>query len=194
MKTLYSIFAGLAMCAVLLSSSPAQAQFRNNGIYLPQTGYFSLELMNGQQKFGSSDGGFIGFGGLSSLGYNFWATYRLWLGFSLTTGDHAGPDMLTTLHIIPGIRYNFLDEEFRPYVEGGFQTMWFLYTDGTNVPVNAALGDKAIFGGPRLAAGFEWYFYDEMSISAEVAAHLYLTIGTMVAPGVSSMIGYTVYY
>lgn len=194
MKTIYSFFAGLAICAALLTSSPAQAQFRNNGIYLPQTGYLSLELINGPEKFGSSDAGFIGFGGLSSLGYNFWATYRLWLGFSLPTGNHTGADMLTTLHVIPGIRYNFLDEEFRPYVEAGFQTMWFLYTEGSNVPVNQALGNKAIFGGPRAAAGFEWYVYDEMSVSAEVAAHLYLTIGTFVAVGTSAMLGYTVYY
>ncbi len=172
----------------------ARAQFRNNGIYLPQLGYLSLELFNGPSKFGSSDAAFFGAGGMNSLGYNFWVTYRLWVAFSATTGDHTGSDVLTTMHVIPGIRYNFLDEEFRPYAELGFQTMWFLYTEGTNVPPNTALGDQALFGGPRLAAGFEWYFYEEMSLSAEVGGHLYLTIGTFLAPGLSGMLGYSVYY
>lgn len=194
MKHMPALIVTLVLGLGLAIAQPAQAQFRNNGIYLPQVGYLSLELMNGGDKFGSSDAGIVGLGGLSSLGYNFWATYRLWLGFSLTTGNHTGPDMLTTLNIIPGIRYNFLDEEFRPYVEGGFQTMWFLYTDGTNVPSNQALGGQTVFGGPRAAVGFEWYFYEEMSLTVEAAAHLYLTIGTFIAPGISTLVGYTVYY
>jgi hypothetical protein len=33
-----------------------------------------------------------------------------------------------------------------------------------------------------------------MSLTAELAGHAYLTIGTFFAPGVSALIGYTVYY
>lgn len=181
------------LLAALLLPGLSQAQFRNNGIYLPQLGYMSLSLINGDEKFGASDAGFFGVGGLNSIGYNFWVTYRLWVGFSAALGDHSGSDVLVTVNAIPGIRYNFLDEEFRPYAELGFHTMWFPYTEGSNVPVNPIF-KQAMFGAPRPAVGFEWYFYEEMSVTAEVAYHLYLTIGSFIAHGVSGMVGYTVYY
>jgi len=184
----------LALIAALSVPAVASAQFRNNGIYLPQVGYMSLELF-GVSDFGSTDAGFFGVGGQNSIGYNFWVTYRLWVGFSLPTHDtEAGePTVLTTLSVIPGIRYNFLDEEYRPYAEVGFHYLWFLYSV-TGLATNPALGDQAMFGGPRAAVGFEWFFFEEMSLSAEVAGELYLTIGTFLQPGVSALAGYTVYY
>lgn len=189
----------LALAAALALAPSAHAQFRNNGIYLPQVGYMALETLNFGQQYGSTDALLFGVGGHNSIGYNFWITYRLWLGFSFPTGDTPAdaPGVLTALHLMPGVRYNFLDEEVRPYAEVGFDTMWFLYTDNTNVVGNPALGGAAVFGGPRLAGGLEWYFLEEMSFVFELGAHLHLSIGTNTlfwAPGLSGLVGYTVYY
>ena len=189
----------VALTAALLVPATGRAQFRNNGIYLPQLGYMSLELFglndgDPMGDFGSTDAGFFGVGGLSSIGYNFWATYRLWVGFSLPSHNTlpAEPKVLTMLNVIPGIRYNFLNEEIRPYAEIGFHYLWFLYGYEA-MPKNNAFG-QPMYGAPRLAAGLEWYFYEEMSLSAEVAGELYITIGTFLAPGVTTLVAYTVYY
>jgi len=162
----------LFIAAVGLSTQ-ARAQFRNSGIYLPQLGYMSLELINGPEKFGSSDSGYFGVGGLNSLGYNFWITYRLWVGFSAATGNHTGSDVMGQLSVIPGFRYNFLDEEFRPYTELGFQYLQFFLNDGNNVPQIGGKDGQPIFGAIRPAVGCEWFIAEEMSLTAEAAYHLY---------------------
>jgi len=182
----------LALLAALALPQGAQAQFRNHGIFLPQGGYMSLELMG---DFGTTDAGFFGVGGMSSVGYNFWFTYRLWVGFCAPSHDaqEGDPTLLTTLSIMPGIRYNFLDEEWRPYAEFDFQYLWFLYSY-SGLRTNPALGDQAMYGAPRLAAGLEWFFYEEMSIMIEAAGHLYVTLGTVLDPGISALVGYTVYW
>ena len=49
------LLASLVLLATLVLPNVAQAQFRNNGIYLPQAGYLTLETINGRDTFGSSD-------------------------------------------------------------------------------------------------------------------------------------------
>jgi len=198
LRTRSLLLASLIVAALTLAPE-ARAQFRNNGIFLPQVGYMTLENLNFGEQYGSTDAVFLGVGGLNSIGYNFWVSYRLWLAFSFPTGDTEpnAPGVLTALHVMPGIRYNFLDEQVRPYAELGFDTMWFLYTENTNVVGNPALGGAAVYGGPRLAGGIEFYVMEEMSLLLEVATHLHLSIGTNTlfwAPGLSGLVGYTVYY
>ncbi|MFH1810197.1 MAG: hypothetical protein ABIJ09_15735 [Pseudomonadota bacterium] len=184
----------LVLVVALLAPTAARAQFRNNGIFLPQVGYLTLELF-GVNDIGSSDAVLLGVGGSNSIGYNFWVTYRLMLGFSLpihdTTPDE--PQMLTSLSAISGIRYNFLDEDIRPYVEADLHYLWFLYTV-TGLQGNPALGGQAMFLAARGAGGLEWYFHEEMSLSVELAGEFFFTIGSIYFPAVSVLAGYTVYY
>lgn len=199
---------GYALTAALFlgtftSSSAAHAQFRNNGIQLPAVGYTGMGwstdwLFNGllnQQRWGTSDQVNLGVGYFRAVGYNLWLDNQVLLGAGTGLSVGATQAPVFSLMISTGLRYNFLDEKHRPYVMGHIQYLQLFYDPSViqDIPRNDVLQGASLWVGPRLGAGYEWFFAEEMSFQGELGAAAFFNfVDIRVSPLVRA--SYNVYF
>lgn len=235
-------FAPLALVAALLFgallySPPVSAQYRNNGVIMPSIGYFSghesLDIFTGlaAENIGPLDDvGFgdwewnttghltIGAGYMRALGYNLWLIVETAIGGGVAT-KYVGsplPPPVFSLHVSTGLRYNFLDEEYRPFISGHVHYLHQFSTPAAQLRINNIQGltdsgagrtAASFFVGMRAGGGFEWFFlsslrrwgldvpifYDEMSLQAEANAAMFLLLGAPL-PSFVARASYIVYF
>lgn len=196
------VTAGLFV-AISLGASPAQAQYRNNGMKIPSVGWLSLgtssEWLNTavggpSNAWNATDQATLGVGYFRAVGYNLWFDVDTVLGFggALTNTD---PRTLVSLLVSVGMRYNFLDEKHRPFVAGYIQYLQFFNAEGTLVAGNEVLGGFPLWVGLRPTVGYEWFFADEMSLQGEVAPIAFIGLDQF-APKLSALVrfSYNVYF
>ena len=218
----------VSFCFVSLS---AHAQYRNNAVQVPSIGYMAMGAMDyptqlvveglgigdkNDWKWNATDNLTLGAGYSRALGYNLWYEVQASVGFGLATFPPTGSRFhpLVSLSTSTGLRYNFLDEEYRPFVAGHIQYLWLYNTLGPggedlDIQTNELLGDQSMWVGARGGVGFEWFFvaslrgwgadvplfYDEMSVQAEADALCFLSLSEFpINPSGIFRISYNVYF
>lgn len=241
-----------------LYTTDAQAQYRNNGIYLPSVGTHFLgcavpgwtiananlpiPICGGNDDYqryyasadtpltfdqngnvltrGRSDGWgtthhlFVGSGYFRALGYNLWLDIQLNVGIggpNLT--DNSGRlfgnfQPVISVVTMSGIRYNFLDEEHRPFISAHVLFLYMPNTQGSAVRKNEFLANQSLWVGPRLGGGYEWFFlptlrkmgtdidifYDEMSLIAEGGVALSIDLAGIPLVSQVAKVSYNIYF
>ena len=215
---------GSALVVVAVAAAPAHAQFRNQGITLPEIGYLSLgtfDLLLNQGhpanqhldvRNGAPDPGWnlfdepeVGVAYYHALGYDLWGEVQVLLGAWTTvidTGTKNTP--VITVMTSPGVRYNFLEERVRPFVSVhlDYLQLFALANTGSVAPVpgNGFLGNNPFFIGVRPAGGVEWIFGDEQGLIFELGATAFLVPdknrgeGGLFLPAGVARVGYQIFF
>jgi hypothetical protein len=167
----------------MLDAAPARAQFRNQGIELPNVGWLGLSTFDAAIHGGpiAGDVGWniwdqptIGLGWFFAIGYDLWLENTAALGASTTVlgrQANAPGDPVLTIAASTGLRYNFMSERLRPYVAMHVQYLQLLTVAGEGVTVDIPQNfflNAPFFIGLRPGAGVEWIFGDEVSLKAEL--------------------------
>ncbi|MBM4280205.1 MAG: hypothetical protein FJ137_05420 [Deltaproteobacteria bacterium] len=205
MRRLLLLVALVAAC----SSTPAQAQFfRNQG----------LAFAAGWQGLGSTwDGALqtklwnihdqptVGAGYFVAVGYNLWfeTSATLGAGFVRITEQDDG-EAIFSFNLSPaGIRHNFLEERFRPFVAAHLDYLQMIPTTPTpDIPRNTFLSNAPFWVGLRAGGGFEYVFGDEMSVLLETNIAGYVGAnspprngpGTFALPASTARLAWLVYF
>lgn len=166
------VLSGLLLCVGLAFAQPAQAQYRNQGLQF-NVGYLGLgtvwEAAIGP-VWNMHDQPTLGAGHTLAIGYNLWFDNTVALGggvLKITNGNQLEP--VFSLTISTGLRYQFLEEKFRPFVSGHISYLQIIpATANPPVPTNGFLGAAPFWVGARLGGGAEYFFADEMSLMGEL--------------------------
>jgi hypothetical protein len=198
---LLSICFVTAMLASLYAA-PASAQFRNNGLQVPNVGWLGLgtsmdwfnDSVTGGPRWGATDQVTLGVGYFRAVGYNLWVDSQTVLGFGGAVNQGAFAKTLVSLAASIGLRYNFLDEKHRPFVAAHIQYLNFFNHEGTDVLGNAALGGFPVWVGIRPEAGYEFFFLEEMSIQAQAGPIVFFNLDHPPKVSALARIAYNVYF
>jgi hypothetical protein len=192
---------GLCLSVALgLYAGDAQAQFRNNGLQIPNIGWMAMgtssDFINQGfgTKWGATDQMTLGVGYFRAVGYDLWWDNQTALGFggAVNTGQFA--KTVVSLNVSTGLRYNFLDEKHRPFVAGHIHYVQMFNTEGTEVQGNAALGGQPLWVGGRVGGGYEWFFDEEMSLQAELDGVLFFNLDHPPKLSAIARFAYNVYF
>lgn len=189
---------------VFCCASPASAQYFRNSAFSVKAGWLGLgstwDNATRQKIWNMSDEGVIGAGANFAIGYNLWLDSSAMIG----GGQLVIPDpqeILFTLGIDTGLRYNFLDEKVRPFVAGHIQYLQVV-TPSAQIPGNAFFGNAPFWIGARVGGGVEVFVIDDQSLMAEVTINGYIGantpppggIATFVLPAGSGLLSYQIYF
>lgn len=198
----------LVTVATALFAAPTEAQFfRNQGVAF-SAGWLGLGTTWDQafksQLWNIHDQPTLGAGYFTALGYNLWFDSQVSLGGSTVrvTSEKNG-EPIFSLGVSPGVRYNFLEERFRPFVGAHLHYLQIIPTTAApDIPRNTFLGLAPFWVGARVGAGAEYIFADEQSFLIEanmagfVGANAPPTGGpaTFVLPASTARLAYLVYF
>jgi opacity protein-like surface antigen len=198
----------LVALATALFAAPADAQFfRNQGVAF-SAGWLGLGT-TWDQAFRSKlwnihDQPTLGAGYFTALGYNLWFDSQVSLGGSTvreTTAVNGEP--IFSLNISPGVRYNFLEERFRPFVAAHLHYLQIIPTTAApDIPRNTFLQLAPFWVGARAGLGAEYIFADEQSVLLEanmagfVGANAPPANGpaTFILPASTARLSYLIYF
>jgi hypothetical protein len=198
----------LVALVVTCSSAPAQAQFfRNQGVAF-SAGWLGLgstwDAVAGAPLWNIHDNVTGGAGYFSALGYNLWFDSLVQLGVGMVRiSNQQNGEPIFSLGVSPGIRYNFLEERFRPFVSAHIHYLQIIpVTAAPPIPVNTFFGNAPFWVGARAGFGAEYIFVDEQSVLLElnmagfVGANAPPLNGptTFVLPASSARLAYLVYF
>jgi hypothetical protein len=150
-----------------LNASSGHAQyFGNNAFQVPLIGWMGFDTTTGfanTDPWQVTDQPQIGFGYMRALvGYKLWLTAQSAVGFGYNRNPNLlASQLVVSLNLSSGLRYNFLDRRIRPFVAGQIEYLQF-FNDGGRYKAWAGL-----LAGP----GIEWIFGKDMGISLETGAH-----------------------
>jgi hypothetical protein len=150
--------------------------FRNHVLQLPVIGWMGMDTsLRGINPgpWGFGDAITVGVGYMHAIDYNLW-----WL-IDTSVGIHkgnVGPDVpargLASLGVAPGLRYNFLEHQVRPYISGHVQYLqFFLGASDEESAARAAAdmpGGYSAWFGLRPALGIEFIVGPEVGLQFEV--------------------------
>jgi len=218
------LLAVVVVLAASLFADPASAQFRNNGIKVPAVGWMSMWSSDLVQQFydnewKASDQATIGTGYFRALGFNLWLDVEVDFNVGAARFSTQPFWPLVGFNSSVGLRYNFLDEEFRPFIAAHLHTLWMFNTleagrplmrvnDPNGILSGFGIPPQSIWLGLRGGGGFEWFFlptlrnwgvdiplfYDEMSVQGEVNPAVFADLsGIPLISGVAR-ISYNVYF
>ncbi len=175
---------GTRGCAVtlallgLLAAGEARAQFANSSLTL-SVGYLSL----GDP---SVTGGVpIGIGYTRYLDDGFEFTLRI---AGMILAKRGASYLVVGGEGGPGIRYLFLQEEFRPYA--GLEVSFRFITD----TVTATESTSAYFFGVGPVVGFDYFFTDQFSLGARAQFDVYMMLNVPVQLGGGAAVVAAVYF
>lgn len=190
----------------LLAAAPSYAQFRNHGVQLPNVGWLALgsstDAMNeslGIARWNTTDHGTLGTGYYAAIGYNVWMDSQVAIGFGLEADPRStasGRAPVFSLAVSSGLRFNFLEMEHRPFVAAHIQYLHLIAGDVVDLPRNDVLDGQHFWVGPRIGAGYEYFFLDEVSAQAEVGAIALLGFAesNVLRPGALARLSCNVYF
>jgi hypothetical protein len=205
----------LIVVGVMATAMPAHAQFRNQGIQLPNIGWLGLgSTWDGAVNGGAGhDKGWniydqptIGASYFFAIGYDLWVDNEVALGFSTLILDEGSGNNTPAITVAAstGIRYNLLSERLRPFIGAHIQYLQLVGFPAADVkldiPFNTVLQNAPFFVGLRPDAGIEWIFGDEMSVMLEVGVMGFLafdrlrSLGGLFLPASMARVSYMIYF
>lgn len=182
----------LATVATALFAAPADAQFfRNAGIGVGVGWQGMGTTWDAATKtlfWNVNDQATVSAMGFAALGYNLWFEAGGGIGIStVRISDGANGDWIYSGTFTSGLRYNFLEERFRPFVSGHINYLTlFPAPAGGAIPLNNWFGGTANWGGFSAGGGVEYIFADEQSLLFEAQMLGYLGANTAVEGGTKS--------
>jgi hypothetical protein len=194
------ILAGLVLLACTLSANEARAQFRNMGVQLPNVGWMAFDTTLGDvnrslaTEWGATDQLTLGAGYMWAIGYRTWWDNQVALGFGGAANIGVNAKTIVTANISTGLRHVFLDDIHRPYIAGHLHYLHFFNIEGTNVLGNPALGNQALWVGFRPEGGYEFYFAEEMSITAALGYLIFVNLDQPFKHSAIFRLAYSVYF
>jgi hypothetical protein len=198
----------LVAVVVALAAAPSRAQFfRNQGVAF-SAGWQGLgstwDAAAGAPLWNIHDQVTLGAGYFSALGYNLWFDSLVQLGAStVRISDQANGEPIFSLGVSPGIRYNFLEERFRPFVSAHIHYLQIIpVTAAPAIPRNTFLGSAPFWVGARAGLGAEYIFGDEQSFLLEATMAGFVGANapplngpaTFVLPASTARLAYLVYF
>ncbi|MGQ0506407.1 MAG: hypothetical protein ACT4TC_13935 [Myxococcaceae bacterium] len=164
---------GLLLILCFFASTEARAQFANYSISL-HSGYLVLgdPSVSGAVPIG------LGFSKYLDSGFEFTAHASFMILPLRTTGT-----LTWGLEVGPGIRYLFMEEEFRPYL--GLD-MSGRYIDGITT--------SNLFFGVGPSGGFEYFVSDQISIGLRGQLSFYLRLNDPVQLGGGALATFAAYF
>ena len=196
----------LVTVATALFAAPADAQFFRNagvGVGVGWQGLGSTwDTVANRSLWSVEDEVTVSATGFAALGYNLW--FEAGGGIGLSAVRYSSKDeWIFSGTFSSGLRYNFLDERFRPFVSGhiNYLTLFPPPTGGT-IPSNGWFGGSANWGGFSGGGGVEYIFSDEQSLLFEAQMLGYLGAitpagggGSIFAlPASSARLAYQIYF
>jgi hypothetical protein len=198
----------LVSVATALFAARADAQFFRNGGISGSVGWHGMgstwDAASGAPLWNINDQVTFGARGFAALGYNLWFEAGGGIGLSsVRISESDNGEWIFSGMFTSGLRYNFLEERFRPFVSGhiNYLTLFPAPAAGT-IPLNNWFGGSANWGGFSAGGGFEYIFADEQSVLLEAQMIGYLGANTAVAggsrtfalPASSARLAYQVYF
>ncbi len=167
-RRLLTVLAPIVLVSVL-ASAPAHAQFRNGGIQV-SAGWLGLGTLVDPllgPSWNIHDQPTLGAGYQMAIGYNLWfEVIHASIGASwvrISSLDVIEP--VFSFSVASGLRYNFLEEKFRPFISGHLHYQHLLaVTENAPIPTNTLLGNAPFWLGVRLGGGVEYFHADEQSL------------------------------
>jgi hypothetical protein len=204
MGRLTSALLPLVVVLGMFAAAPAQAQYRNLGVQLPNVGWLALgtstDFLNRQinnADWNATDQFTIGAGFFAAIGYQMWTDNQVAIGIgSVAISNKANPEPVFSLSVSTGLRYMFLDEKVRPFISGHIHLLTLINPLGAAIPTNDVLNATPTWIGPRLGGGVELFFIEEQSLSFEVGAIMLLGFaeGGIIRPSALGRASWNVYF
>jgi hypothetical protein len=198
----------LVALVVAFSSAPARAQFfRNQGMSV-SAGWLGLgstwDAAFESKLWNIHDQATLGAGYFTALGYNLWFDSHVALGAStVRVTREVNGEPIFSLSVSPGLRYNFLEERFRPFFGAHLDYLQIIpVTAAPDIPRNTFLGNAPFWVGLRAGLGVEYIFADEMSVLLEANMAGYVGANappqngpaTFVLPASTARLAWLVYF
>lgn len=187
-------------------SAPAQAQFFRNNAFTVAVGWQGMgstfDAIAGDQLWNINDQVTLGGGYTTAIGYDFWYDLDVSIGLSTVRISDQDFEPIIALNVFPGgIRYNFLDERFRPFLSGSVGTM-VIVTPSANIPSNDLFGGTPFWAGARAGGGAEYFFADDQSLLLDAQAVAFFGanrpppggLGSIILPATSVRLVYHIYF
>lgn len=200
-----------------LGSTPARAQFRNQGVQA-SLGWLGLGTWDRvihegkaarqtppEEGWNLTDQPTLGAGYFFAVGYDLWVDSQVVLGAWTTVLDNSDTNTpVITLAASTGLRYNFLSERIRPFFSAHIQYLQLIAFPPAgataSIPGNGFLGNTPFFIGVRPGGGVEWVFGDEVSVTAELSMVGFLVpdadrgLGGLFLPASTGRVYFNVYF
>ena len=199
----------LVVVAVVLAcvapAAPANAQFFRNNAFSFDVGWQGMgstfDAIAGDKLWNINDQVTLGAGYATALGYTLWLDAHASIGVSTVRITDLDIEPIVTLNIWSGIRYNFLEEDLRPFVSVAGQYLQVV-TASNNIPLNALFGNAPFWVGARVGGGVEYFVVDDQSLllDAQIAAYFGANspppggIASLVLPATLVRVGYQIYF
>ena len=147
--------------------------FGNNALNIPKIGaaFFDSPFSFNTKPWGVAYQWTMGTSFMQAINYRWW-----WLidtNFALGSMSFGKSNYLSSFMGGAGVRYNFLQENFRPYASLMVHYVHFLGATAKNLPLDLGL---PIFVGLKPALGFEFSIGSEIALLIEAAYGLYINI------------------
>lgn len=188
--SLRALFLGATLLALFGMPAPAaKAQyFGNNAFQAPIVGWRGLATTANwaDDKWFSTDQLQLGFGYLRALsGYKLWLVSQSVVGFGYAR-ESLMPltQVIVSLNLATGLRYNFLERRVRPFVTGLVEYLQF-FNDG---------GRYRAFAGLGFGPGIEWIFGNDMSVQLETGAQAMIDFYNPARYSWTARLSYLIYF
>jgi hypothetical protein len=232
MFEIYDLRRLMMSCMILVGSAfwsvSSQAQYKSHMLQIPSIGYMGFQTMDrlvhrhyleapisdGQggtiapgTYWGASDQLTIGTGYGYGFGYHTWFDFQIAMGIgSAAYTQNFRP--LVSLNTSLGLRHNFLDERWRPFISGHFHWLYMLNAEGTAVRPMFDGSQQSMWFGLRTGLGLEWFFvesmrkagfdidlfYDEMAFVFEVNGAVFADLYALPLFSTIARFGFNVYF
>lgn len=169
MRQITACFLGLFLIALDVNAEA----FGNNSLTIPKIGvsFFDGPLVFQKKPWGLTYQWTVGTSYMQAISYRFWWVAETSMSFGRLDKD-AKP-YIGAFSGGAGLRYNFLEGNFRPFACGTLNYLHFLGDGVKSMPLNLGW---PIFVGLRPTIGLEWLFYSEMALSLDASYGLYVNI------------------
>ena len=195
----------VVVAVVFACAAPAQAQFFRNNAFSFDVGWQGMgttfDAIAGDKLWNINDQVTLGAGYATALGYQLWLDAHASVGVSTVRITDLDIEPIVTLNLWSGVRYNFLEEGFRPFISVAGQYLQVV-TASTNIPLNALFANAPFWVGARVGGGAEYFFLEDQSLllDAQIAAYFGANspppggIASLVLPATLVRLGYQIYF
>ena len=189
----------LIIAIALLPLKQAHAQyFGTDALQMPFVGWMglgttasSMQLKNAQ-PWQSTDQVQIGFGYMHALyDYSLWWVVQTAASFGFAQNFSQDTSrVIFGVNASTGLRYNFMQETVRPFVQGQFEYVQFFHQQVTTQLTSSSNYWLGFLAGP----GIEWIFGDDMGVQLEAGGHVLTDFSDPVRFAWNTRLSYMLYF
>jgi|SRR5579871_3500855 len=180
------------LMALTFTSNPLGAEaFGNNALIIPKLGmtFFDVPFLPHKKPWGLDYQWTFGTAFMQAINYRWWWVAEANMGFGKLSSDQGV--YVGALSGGAGVRYNFLQDDFRPHVGLILHYLHLLGAGVKDLPLNLGW---PIFVGLKPYFGLEWLFYSEMALILDGAYALYVNINEPFRQVLYATLSFAIYF